>query len=68
MILNHSIISMIAGAAEGGSGCFCGGVVMELIRAFLVGGISCALAWILLDRTNMIPGRGMVTLVVVGTI
>ncbi len=32
----------MAGAAEGGPGSFCGGVVMELIRAFLVGGIICA--------------------------
>ena len=68
MILNHSIISMMAGAAEGGPGSFCGGVVMELIRAFLVGGIICALAQILLDRTKMMPGRVMVTLVVAGNI
>ena len=68
MILNHSIISMMAGAAEGGPGSFGGGVVMELVRAFLVGGIICALAQILLDRTKMMPGRVMVTLVVAGNI
>ena len=67
MILNHSIISMMAGAAEGDREVF-GGVVMELIRAFLVGGIICALAQILLDRTKMMPGRVMVTLVVAGNI
>ena len=45
-----------------------GGVAMELIRAFLVGGVICALVQILLDRTKMMPGRVMVTLVVSGTI
>ena len=62
------LISMMAGAAEGGPGSFGGGVVMELVRAFLVGGIICALAQILLDRTKMMPGRVMVTLVVAGNI
>ncbi len=42
--------------------------MMELIRAFLVGGIICALVQILLDRTKMMPGRVMVTLVVTGAI
>lgn len=45
-----------------------GGMAMELIRAFLVGGVICALVQILLDRTKMMPGRVMVTLVVSGTI
>ena len=40
-----------------------GGVAMELIRAFLVGGVICALVQILLDRTKMMPGRVIVTLV-----
>ena len=43
-------------------------MVMELVRAFLVGGAICALVQILLDRTNMMPGRGMVTLVVTGNV
>ena len=43
-------------------------MVMELVRAFLVGGAICALVQILLDRTKMMPGRVMVTLVVTGTV
>lgn len=42
--------------------------MMELIRAFLVGGVICALAQILLDRTKLMPGRVMVLLVVSGNI
>jgi stage V sporulation protein AE len=42
--------------------------MMEVIRAFLVGGLICALVQILLDRTKMMPGRVMVTLVMTGTI
>lgn len=41
---------------------------MEFIKAFLVGGIICAVVQILLDRTKMMPGRVMVTLVVTGAI
>lgn len=41
---------------------------MEFIKAFLVGGILCAIVQILLDRTKMMPGRVMVTLVVTGAI
>ena len=43
-------------------------IIMELVRAFLVGGIICALVQVLLDRTKMMPGRVMVTLVVTGSI
>ena len=43
-------------------------IIMELVRAFLVGGIICALVQVLLDRTKMMPGRVMVTLVVTGNI
>ena len=39
---------------------------MDYLRAFLVGGIICGLAQILLDKTKMMPGRVMVTLVVGG--
>ena len=37
---------------------------MEFIKAFLVGGVICAIVQILLDRTKMMPGRVMVSLVV----
>lgn len=40
----------------------------ELIRAFLVGGVICALVQILLDKTKLMPGRVMVLLVVSGAI
>lgn len=41
---------------------------MEILKAFLVGGAICAVVQILLDRTKMMPGRVMVTLVVTGAI
>lgn len=40
---------------------------MIYINAFLVGGLICALAQVLIDRTNMMPGRVMVLLVVLGS-
>lgn len=39
---------------------------MDYLNAFWVGGLICALAQILLDKTKMLPGRVMVTLVVLG--
>ena len=39
------------------------GTFMEYFNAFWVGGLICALCQILLDRTKMLPGRIMVTLV-----
>ncbi len=42
--------------------------MMELVKAFLVGGVICALAQILLDKTKLMPGRVMVLLVVSGTV
>lgn len=39
---------------------------MDYLKAFVVGGVICALAQILMDKTKMMPGRVMVTLVVVG--
>lgn len=42
--------------------------MMEIIKAFAVGGIICALVQILLDRTKLMPGRVMVLLVVSGTV
>ena len=41
---------------------------MDYVRAFVVGGIICGLVQILLDKTKMMPGRVMVTLVVLGSI
>lgn len=41
---------------------------MEYFNAFWVGGIICAIAQILLDRTKMMPGRVMVTLVCTGCV
>lgn len=42
--------------------------MIELFKAFIIGGLICAMVQILLDRTKMMPGRVMVTLVVTGTI
>jgi stage V sporulation protein AE len=42
--------------------------MMELIKAFLVGGIICSLVQILLSRTKLMPGRVMVLLVVSGAV
>ena len=36
---------------------------MDYIKAFIIGGIICALTQILLDRTKLMPGRIMVLLV-----
>lgn len=41
---------------------------MDYIKAFLIGGMICALAQVLLDRTRLMPGRVMVFLVVSGCI
>ena len=41
---------------------------MDYIKAFLIGGMICALAQVLLDRTRLMPGRVMVLLVVSGCI
>lgn len=41
---------------------------MDYINAFWVGGLICALAQILLDRTRLMPGRVMVLLVCTGTV
>ena len=39
---------------------------MDYIKAFIIGGIICALTQILLDRTKLMPGRIMVLLVCSG--
>ena len=41
---------------------------MEYIKAFVIGGMICALVQILLDKTKLMPGRVMVLLVVTGVI
>ena len=41
---------------------------MDYVKAFLVGGVICALVQILMEKTRMMPGRIMVLLVVSGTI
>lgn len=41
---------------------------MDYIKAFIVGGMICALVQILLDRTKLMPGRIMVLLVCTGAI
>ena len=41
---------------------------MEYIKAFIVGGIVCALVLILMEKTKLMPGRIMVLLVVSGAI
>ncbi len=41
---------------------------MEYINAFWVGGVICALAQILMEKTKMLPGRIMVLLVVSGAV
>lgn len=41
---------------------------MDYVKAFLIGGLICALVQILLDRTKMMPGRVMVLLVCTGAV
>ena len=41
---------------------------MEYIKAFIVGGIVCALVQILMEKTKMLPGRIMVLLVCGGAV
>lgn len=43
-------------------------VLLQLIRAFIVGGILCAIAQILIDKTKLTPARILVTYVVAGVI
>ena len=41
---------------------------MDYLKAFVIGGIICALVQILLDRTKLMPGRVMVILVCTGSV
>lgn len=41
-------------------------ILLQLIRAFLVGGALCVIAQILVDKTNLTPARILVAYVVAG--
>ena len=41
---------------------------MDYIKAFVVGGIICALAQVLMEKTKLLPGRIMVLLVCLGAV
>lgn len=41
---------------------------MDYLKAFIVGGIICAIVQIFIDKTKLLPGRIMVGLVVIGVI
>lgn len=41
---------------------------MEYLKAFLVGGLLCAIAQILMDKTKLTPARILVTYVVTGVV
>ena len=41
---------------------------MDYLNAFWVGGLICALVQLLMEKTNLLPGRIMVMLVVLGAI
>ena len=41
---------------------------MEFVKAFVIGGLICAAAQLLMDKTKMLPGRIMVLLVCTGVV
>ena len=41
---------------------------MEYIKAFIIGGIICAIVQVLMDKTKLMPGRIMVLLVCTGSV
>lgn len=41
---------------------------MDYVKAFLIGGLICAVVQIFMDKTKLMPGRIMVILVCLGTI
>lgn len=41
---------------------------MDYIKAFIIGGLICAVVQIFIDKTKLLPGRIMVGLVVIGVI
>ena len=42
--------------------------MMDYIKAFIVGGIICALVQVLMEKTKLLPGRIMVLLVCTGAV
>ena len=45
-----------------------GDVDMDYIKAFIVGGIICAITQVLMEKTKLMPGRIMVILVTSGIV
>ena len=43
-------------------------LLLTYLRAFLVGGIFCMIAQVLIDRTKLTPARILVSYVVVGVV
>ena len=43
-------------------------MILQLVRAFIVGGAFCVIAQILIDKTRLTPARILVSFVVVGVI
>ena len=43
-------------------------ILLQLLRAFLVGGLLCVIAQILIDKTKLTPARILVSFVVAGVI
>lgn len=41
---------------------------MDYVKAFIIGGLICALVQILMEKTKMLPGRIMVSLVCTGVV
>lgn len=41
---------------------------MDYVKAFVIGGVICALTQILMEKTKMLPGRIMVLLVCLGAV
>lgn len=41
---------------------------MDYVKAFLIGGLICAVVQILMEKTKLMPGRIMVILVVLGAV
>ena len=39
---------------------------MDYVKAFLIGGLICAIVQIFMDKTKLMPGRIMVSLVEIG--
>ena len=43
-------------------------ILLQIIRAFLVGGLLCVIAQVLIDKTKLTPARILVSYVVAGVI